>query len=63
MAGYHNPMPTAFTCAVRHMIRVASQFIGWIFPNINTFPHACPKSAQCFQLGIPRCTKVSSCTQ
>jgi hypothetical protein len=30
-AGYHNPMPTALTCADRHMIGVASQFIGWVF--------------------------------
>ena len=29
-AGYPNPMPTALPCAVRHIIWVASQFIGWV---------------------------------
>ncbi len=40
MAGYHYLMPSALPCAVRHIIGVASQFIGWIFPNINTYPRA-----------------------
>ena len=31
LAGYHYPMPTALICAVRHIIGIASQFIGWVF--------------------------------
>ena len=29
MAGYPYPMPTAYICAVRYIIRVASRFNGW----------------------------------
>ena len=47
-AGYHNPMPTALICAVRHMIGVASQFIGWVLMDTykwETEPRSGEKSA------------------